>query len=76
MTTPTPDPAKARFAILMVLRFSAALMIMFGTVLAFGQTDWLDRDIARWLGYVLIAVGFIDLAVVVPMLTRRWRSPR
>lgn len=71
-----PDPAKARYLVLMVLRFTAALMVMFGVVLAFGDRDWVDPAIARPLGYVLIVTGVIDLTVVVPMLVRRWRSPR
>ena len=74
--TDTPDPAKARYLILMTLRFTAALMVMIGVVLALGNRDWIDPAIARPLGIVMIVAGFVDLAVVVPMLVRRWRSPR
>jgi peptidoglycan biosynthesis protein MviN/MurJ (putative lipid II flippase) len=73
MTRPS-DPARARYFTLSLMRVMAALMIVAGMVLAFGERDWLDRDVAIPLGYGLIALGFFDLLILLPMLLRRWKS--
>lgn len=70
------DPAKNRYMVMMALRVAATLMVVGGVVLAFGERQWLDPETQRIVGYGLMLVGFFDLLVVIPMLLRRWRSPR
>ena len=70
-----PDPARARFIALALLRVGAALMVGAGVVLAFGDHGWVNRPVATYLGIALIVAGFLEMMVVVPMLVRRWRSP-
>lgn len=69
------DPARNRFALLSVLRMAAAALIAMGIVVAYGRLDSISADMALPLGLALIAAGLIDIIVVIPMLTRRWRSP-
>lgn len=71
--TPT-DPARSRFFAITALRLSAALLISFGLVIAFGETGWTDPASGRVIGLAMAAVGAIDLLLFVPMLIRRWRS--
>lgn len=73
--TIAPDPARARFITLALLRVGAALMVGLGVVLAFGDHGWVEQPVATWVGIALIAAGFLEMLVVVPMLVRRWRSP-
>ena len=69
------DPAKNRYIMLMALRVAATLMIVGGIVLAFGDRSFLEPETQRIVGYLLMAVGFFDLLVVIPMMIRRWKSP-
>lgn len=72
--TETNDPAKARFIALSAMRVIAALLILAGVVMAFGNRVWIDSETDRIAGFILIAVGFFDLLVLMPMLVRRWKS--
>ncbi|QJQ33374.1 hypothetical protein GV829_13780 [Sphingomonas lacunae] len=76
MTTPAPDPARARFAMLMAVRISAVLMVMGGMLIASDRFPSIAPPLAQWLGYAMMAIGFLELVIIVPMLHRRWRSPR
>jgi hypothetical protein len=60
---------------LTVLRFTAAAMVFGGLILAFGSRHYIAAEVSKPLGYALIIIGFLDLVVIVPLLTRRWRSP-
>lgn len=74
MTEPA-DPARQRFAALSLMRLVAAALIAMGIVIAYGRIDAVPADVAMPLGLALIAAGLIDIIIVIPMLTRRWRSP-
>jgi membrane protein implicated in regulation of membrane protease activity len=76
MNPSSPDPARARFAILMAVRFSAVLMVMGGMLIASDRFPAIAPPVSQWLGYTMMALGFLELVLVVPMLHRRWRSPR
>lgn len=69
------DPAKNRYIVLMALRIAATLMIVGGIILAFGDRAFLEPETQRIVGYMLMAVGFFDLLIVIPMMIRRWKSP-
>lgn len=71
----TADPAKSRYIALMALRIMATVMIVGGIILAFGERQWVEPETQRMLGYGLMAVGFFDLLIVIPMVIRRWKSP-
>jgi ABC-type enterobactin transport system permease subunit len=75
MTT-EPDPARARFLVLTLLRVVSALMIGGGVLVAFGDNQWLAEDIRVPVGAALVIIGFIDMIWLVPTLARRWRSPQ
>ncbi len=69
------DPARNKYIVLMALRVAATLMIVGGIVLAFGERQLLEPETQRIVGYLLMAVGFFDLLIVIPMMIRRWKSP-
>jgi hypothetical protein len=71
---PEPDAAKARFFVITGLRGAAALMIVAGMIIGFGEREFIDPVIRLPVGLALIGVGLIDLLVVVPLLIRKWRS--
>ncbi len=69
------DPARNKYILLMVLRIAATAMIVAGIVLAFGDRQWFEPETQRIAGYLLMALGFFDLLIVIPMMIRRWKSP-
>ena len=74
MTNPAPDPARARFAMIMAVRFSAVLMVLGGMLIASDRFPAIAPPVSQWLGYTMMALGFLELVIVIPMLHRRWRS--
>ncbi len=69
-----PDPARSRFMAITLLRLIATLLIAGGIIIAFGQLDWVDSDYAMPIGIAMSAIGIVVLVVMIPRLTRRWRS--
>lgn len=76
--TPTPgtETERNRWLALSAMRILAAVMVMAGLLIAYGERDWVDPAIRLPLGLAIAAIGFFDFLVVVPMLARRWRSPQ
>jgi hypothetical protein len=70
-----PDPARKKYVILMALRLAATLMIVAGVILAFGDRPFFEPETQKIVGFLLMAVGFFDLLVVIPMMLRRWKTP-
>ena len=67
---------RQRFIAITLIRVMAAVMIALGFIIAYGANDWLADGTRQIVGLALVAVGFIDLLLVVPLLAQRWRSPR
>ena len=74
MTDPQRDPAEARWLIIQLVRAIGVVFVLVGLLQTAGRIALLD-GIPRWFGYVLVAIGFIDVFVVTRMLAKRWRSP-
>jgi hypothetical protein len=70
------DPARNKYIMLMALRIAATLMIVAGIVLAFGDRRWFEPETQKIVGYLLMAIGFFDLLIIIPMAIRRWKSPQ
>jgi hypothetical protein len=70
-----PQTGKGRFFALSAARILTVLLIAGGMVFAFGEREFLDPAIGFPLGLIMIAVGFIGLFLIIPKLTRRWRTP-
>ncbi len=70
----TQDPARQRFLIISLLRLMAMIFIAAGILALVGRMPGLDASMQKPLGIALAAIGLIDLVVLVPLLTRRWRS--
>lgn len=65
------DPAAPRFAIIQAVRLSGVGLVIAGILVASGRSSLPD-----WAGYVLLAVGLIDVFVIPPILARKWRTPK
>lgn len=65
------DPARSRFIIMAAIRWSGALMAIFGLAI-------IERkiDLPPEAGYVLFVVGLVDALIVPAVLRRRWKSPQ
>ena len=74
MTQTPPDPARTRFIVLMAVRFSSVALVLGGMLISSNRFPAIEPPLAQWLGYALMAAGFLELVVVVPMLHRRWRT--
>lgn len=66
--------ARLRFMMLSLLRFIAAGSILTGILLAMNRLAAVPHEVGQPMGYALVAVGLVDLLLVIPFLTRRWRS--
>jgi hypothetical protein len=65
------DPAKSRFIVLAAIRWSGALMAIFGLAI-------IERkiDLPLEAGYVVFIVGLVDALIVPAVLRRRWKAPQ
>lgn len=71
MTRPDDEAqAKARFVAIQLIRIAGLGMLLFGALIAGGKLD-----LPREAGYVLLAVGLVDMLIAPVFLTRRWKSP-
>lgn len=66
-----PDPARSRFILIAAIRWSGALMAIFGLAIVERK---IDLPLAA--GYVLFVVGLVDALIVPAVLRRRWKSPQ
>ena len=74
MTEPQGDPAKARWIAIQMVRAMGVAFVLVGLLQTAGKFPPFS-DLPRWLGFVLVAIGFVDVFVVTRLMTRRWRSP-
>ena len=69
---PAPnDPAMGRHFAIVAVRFTGIAFILLGILAVRGAID-----LAEGVGYVLIAVGLIEVFVVPVFMARRWRTPK
>jgi len=66
-----PDLAKARFAIIQLVRILGVACVIAG--MAIGANKF---AMPLWVGYLLIINGLIDVFVLPKVLARKWRSPK
>ncbi|AYJ86343.1 hypothetical protein D3Y57_10690 [Sphingomonas paeninsulae] len=71
MTDPTPDPARARFFILGLVRLSGVVLAFLG--ISIMAKHWIEP--ADIIGGAFIVMGAIEVLVVPRILARQWRSP-
>ena len=61
---------------LTMLRISAAALVIQGAMIATWKFETIEASLAHPLGIAMIVMGFADLVIIIPMLLRRWRTPR
>lgn len=67
--------AKTRFFILAGLRFSGALLVMFGILVFSDRIDFIPRDGRMMLGLILFFAGMVEALWIPQTLAHKWRSP-
>jgi hypothetical protein len=72
MTDKAPDPARARFFILGLVRLGGVVLAFLG--ISIMAKRWIEP--ADFIGGALIVMGAIEVLVVPRVLTRQWRSER
>ena len=69
--TSPPDPAKARFIVIQVVRLTGVALVLVGLLMLAGR--W--PEVPREAGYVLTLVGLFEALAAPTLLARRWKSP-
>jgi hypothetical protein len=64
------DPAKARFIVIQVLRWSGLALVLFGLLIINRRIDLPEEA-----GYALFLVGLVDALIMPSVLARLWKSP-
>ncbi|WP_443971766.1 hypothetical protein [Sphingobium sp. CR28] len=83
MTDPLPNDeatraaaARTRFFAISLFRLSGVFILLFGVLIMLQHFDWVQGDKAKWMGFMISCVGFIQTIVVPRLLLRAWASPR
>jgi hypothetical protein len=66
-----PDPAKARWMAIQLVRWTGLAVFILGLLICAGKID-----LPIEAGWLLIAVGLLDALFVPTLLARRWKSDR
>ena len=70
--TETPDPARARFFTLGLIRLGGVALAFLGVSII--AKRWIEP--AEIIGGVLMFVAAVDVLVVPVLLAKRWRTPK
>jgi hypothetical protein len=71
--TPERDPAVARFAMINFTRILGVACVIAGLLMA---NDRLFAGAPKWIAYLLLANGLVDVFVLPVVMARKWRSPK
>ena len=74
MTKPQSDSAAARWMAIQVVRAMGVAFVLVGLLQIAGRFPPF-ADLPPWLGYILVAIGFVDVFFVTRLMARRWRTP-
>ncbi len=70
---PDHDPAAAHFATINAVRLLGVAFVVVGMAMT---SDRIFAGAPRWVAYLAIANGLVDVFVVPTMLVRKWRTPK
>lgn len=70
--TDTPDPARARFFTLGLIRLGGVALAFLGVSII--AKRWIEP--AEIIGGILMFVAAVDVLVVPVLLSKRWRTPK
>ena len=68
------DPAFPRWLAVQGVRFAGVVTVLLGVLIEAGRLPWAS-DVPRWFGYVLAAIGLVEVFALPRLLARRWQSP-
>ena len=69
-----PDPAAARWFAIQAVRAMGVAFVLVGLLQTAGKFPPF-ADLPRWLGYVLVGIGFVEVFYVTRLMAKRWRTP-
>lgn len=69
--TPEDRKARSRFFIIGLVRLAGALTIALAVAVSYGKVTGVPNAV----GFVLLAVGIVEMIVLPQMLVARWKSP-
>lgn len=64
------DAARNRYFVIQAARIAGVAMVIVGILIVRGRIAE-----AAWAGYVILAVGLIDVFAAPMLLARKWRTP-
>jgi hypothetical protein len=64
------EQARNRFMVIQAMRIAGVAMVLIGILIVRGRID-----VDPIAGYILIAVGLVDVFAVPLVLARQWRTP-
>lgn len=69
-TDPAPDPAKARWLAIQMVRWTGLVLFIVGLLIYAKRIDLPEEA-----GWVLMAAGLLDALFMPGVLARRWKTP-
>ncbi len=67
--------AKARFFMLMMLRFTGALIAVFGLLILGGRIEAIAPDSRTLIGSITVLAGLVEALWIPIALARSWKAP-
>ena len=67
--------AKARFFMLIMLRFTGALLVIFGLLILGGRIEAVAYDSRKLIGSIVVMAGLVEALWIPIALERSWKSP-
>ena len=74
--TARASAARTRFFAISLFRLSGVFILLFGVLIMLQHYDWVQGEKAKWMGFIVSCVGFIQTIVVPRLLLRAWATPR
>ncbi len=68
--------ARTRFFAISLFRLSGVFILLFGTLIMLQHFAWVQGDKAKWMGFFISCVGFVQTIIVPRLLLRAWATPR
>lgn len=69
--TPEDSRARSRFFVIGAVRLAGAITIALAVAISYGRIEGIPNAV----GFVLLAVGIIEMIIVPQALVARWKSP-
>lgn len=69
--SPDEQRARSRFFVIGAVRLAGAVTIALAVAIAYGKIE----AVPQVAGYVLLALGIVEMVILPQLLVARWKSP-